>query len=373
MTAVLRWGYFPSDFRFRFSHASASRSATSNIIVEVRGQDGICGYGEGCPRKYVTGETEETAAAFVLEHGAAFVSAGIDLAAIQSWIDRHETQISKNPAAFAAMEQALLDMLARKAEKSIEGYLGYSSELGHVQYSAVLGDSSPMKTGLAALAYSMVGFTSFKIKLSTDLTRDQRKISWLPKHAKIRVDANNLWHEADTCIEHIGSVRREIWGIEEPLAVGDIAGMQRVSLKLNAAIILDESLVTQSQLDHYAKLPGRWIANIRVSKCGGLLRSIALANAAQAQGMDVILGAHVGETSLLTRSAITVGNVLKMPPLAREGAFGTFFLKNDISRRSLTFGRSGVLQPSRFDLAGNLGFGVAVDPDRVSWATGVVA
>ncbi len=369
MTTILRWGHFASEFRFRFSHASASRAATSNIIVEIRGQDGFCGYGEGCPRKYVTGETEETAAAFISEYGAAFIDSGVDVPDIENWINAHEVQISRNPAAFAAIELALLDMLARRAGKSIENFLGYSSELGPAQYSAVLGDSSPFKTGLAALAYSVVGFTSFKIKLNTDIKRDQKKLSWLPKHAKIRVDANNLWKDPDACIAHIKTIGREIWGIEEPLVVGDVAGMQKVGLKLEAAIILDESLINQAQLKQYSERPGRWVANVRVSKCGGLLRSIALAKAAQAQGMEVILGAHVGETSLLTRAAITVGNALKNAPLAREGAFGTLFLKRDIAKPSLIFGLSGVLKPSRFRLANKHGFGVEVDADRVLWAT----
>lgn len=369
MTTVLRWGHFASEFRFRFSHASASRAVTSNIIVEIRGRDGFCGYGEGCPRKYVTGETEETAAAFISKYGSSFIDAGVDIPAIENWIKTHELQISKNPAAFTAIELALLDVLARRVGKSVEEFLGHSSELESVQYTAVLGDSSPLKTGLAALAYSVVGFTSFKIKLNTDIKRDQRKLSWLPKHAKIRVDANNLWQDPEACIAHIRKVGRNIWGIEEPLEVGDINGLQNVGLRLDAAIILDESLINHAQLSQFFDRPGRWVANIRVSKCGGLLRSIALANAAQAQGMDVILGAHVGETSLLTRAAITVGKALKKAPMAREGAFGTLLLKRDISKTSLTFGSKGVLKPNRYSLSGQPGFGLEIDADRVSWAT----
>jgi L-alanine-DL-glutamate epimerase-like enolase superfamily enzyme len=369
MTMASRCGNFPSDFRFRFSHASASRSSTSNIIVEVRGHDGVCGYGEGCPRDYVTGESPQTAAAFVGEYGQAFVNDCADLSAIERWIETHEAPISRNPSGFAALEQALLDVLARKAGQSIEEFLGISPGFAPAQYSAVLGDSSPIKTGLGATAYSVAGFSSFKIKLSSDIVRDQKKLSWLPRRAKIRVDANNLWDDADLFVAHFKRLGRDIWGIEEPVAAGDIAGMQVVGEKLEAAIILDESLINQRQLAQFSDLPGRWIANIRVSKCGGILRSISLAKAAQGLGMDVILGAHVGETSLLTRTALTVGNALERPPIAREGAFGTLFLKRDISAQSLRFGRNGVLRPDRYNLSDRHGLGVTVDADRVSWAT----
>ena len=50
---------FPARMRFAFSHASARRAETDNIIVVVRGESGLVGYGEGCPREYVTGETSQ--------------------------------------------------------------------------------------------------------------------------------------------------------------------------------------------------------------------------------------------------------------------------------------------------------------------------
>ena len=368
MPPALKWGHFPSNFRFQFSHASASRASTSNIIVNVQDKDGASGFGEGCPRSYVTGETEETAAAFVSKYGPSFIDACVDLPAIRDWIHKHETKISQNPAAFAAIETALLDMLAQREGLPIEKYLGYRPLEAPMRYSAVLGDSSPRKTGIAAFVYSVVGFADFKIKLSTKVDRDRRKLARLPQAATIRVDANNLWQEAVPCIGHIREIGRNIWAIEEPLAAGDVSGMQNVSQELNAAVILDESLINVSQLSQYSGRPGNWIANIRVSKCGGLLRSIELANAAQAQGMDVILGAHVGETSLLTRAAMTVGQALSKAPLAREGAFGKFLLRQDISQSSLTFGKSGVLNPDRYLLSRNPGIGLSVADDRVRWA-----
>lgn len=369
MPLVLRWGHFPSRFRFRFSHASASRTATSNIIVEVRDRDGVSGFGEGCPRSYVTGETEESAAAFISECGPDFIESCADLSEIRNWIEVHEAKISQNPAAFAAIETALLDMLARCDGLSIEEYLGYSPLHTPMSYSAVLGDSSPRKTGIAAFVYSVLGLSDFKIKLNASIERDKLKLARFPRHATIRVDANNMWQKPEPCIEHVSAIGRKIWAIEEPLVAGDVSGMQKISQELNVAIILDESLINTSQLSQYLGRTGHWVANIRVSKCGGLLRSLQLAHAAQAQGMDVILGAHVGESSLLTRAAMTVGHALIKGPLAREGAFGKILLKQDISQSSLTFGRSGILNPDRYLLARNSGLGLNIVPSRVEWST----
>ena len=65
MTIALRVGHFESRLRFRFSHAAATRTLTENVIAQITDGEGRFGYGEGCPRGYVTGETAIGSAAFV--------------------------------------------------------------------------------------------------------------------------------------------------------------------------------------------------------------------------------------------------------------------------------------------------------------------
>ena len=123
-----------------------------------------------------------------------------------------------------------------------------------------------------------------------------------------------------------------------PLEAGDVEGQAQLAEEMKARVILDESLCRKAQLPRYKESALEWIANVRVSKSGGILRAIDLARAAQELGMDVILGAHVGETSLLSRAALSVGQALERPPLAREGAFGRILVTRDVSDPSLRFG-----------------------------------
>ena len=102
-----------------------------------------------------------------------------------------------------------------------------------------------------------------------------------------------------------------------------------------------------------------------MSKCGGILRSIDLARAAQEQGVDVILGAHVGETSILSRAALTVGQSLNDPALAREEAFGQILVTEDISDPSLRFGFRGVLRSKRWNFASLPGLGLFINPESL--------
>ena len=50
-------------FSVTFSHSIRKRLFTKNIVVEIISDNGeVKGYGEGAPRSYVTGETQESAA-----------------------------------------------------------------------------------------------------------------------------------------------------------------------------------------------------------------------------------------------------------------------------------------------------------------------
>ena len=364
MTSGIRWVRFTAPLRFNFKHASANRSESSSIIVEVKAGP-FSGYGEACPRSYVTGETEESAIVFLKKYGEDWINSIKSIDALRERLRAEEDLIDKNPAAFSALEIALIDVLAQEKKISVEALLELPDLNDNIQYSAVVGDSSPFKTRAQAFIYRLIGFRDFKVKIGSDVERDKRRFQSLPGNIRLRVDANNLYTDADKCANHLKELNRKIWAIEEPLRAGDVEGQSQLAKAMKARIILDESLLSKDQLPLYEDSSLEWIANVRVSKSGGILRSIELARAAQAQGMDVILGAHVGETSLLSRAALTVGQALKQPPLAREGAFGRILVTRDISNPSLRFGLGGIIRTRRWNFAEAPGLGLSIHPKGI--------
>jgi len=134
--------------------------------------------------------------------------------------------------------------------------------------------------------------------------------------------------------------------------LADAGGMQ---------IILDESFLRLEQFEQLQPLPGPWIINVRISKMGGLLRSLAVARRAAELNLPIVIGCQVGETSLLTRAALTLAEASKGNGLlAQEGAFGTYLLTNDIVDRPLVFGRGGLLDVSTYAFPQAAGFGLNV-------------
>src|SRR5688572_2295820 len=105
----LRASALTIPFKSSFRHASAERAATQTFWIEALGVNGVCGYGEGCPREYVTGESMESAAAFFSRHSQAWLDTISDFETLRAWTAGHAGEIDGNPAAWCAVELALLD------------------------------------------------------------------------------------------------------------------------------------------------------------------------------------------------------------------------------------------------------------------------
>lgn len=350
------------SFNVVFRHASAEREATSSIWLEVQGASGLTGLGESCPRPYVTGETLQGAAAFIRSQLPA-VTAGVhDLDSLRAWVSDHAADIDRNPAAWCAMELALLDLLARERQLPVEALLELPAIRGPFCYSAVLGDAG-LGTFTAQLErYLQAGFSDFKVKLSGRLEHDRDKLSLFHGDGReglaVRLDANNLWDDWRSGADYLRQLPGPFSGMEEPLAVNDYPGMACLYRETGIPIILDESLLRAGQVGGL-EAGIDWRINLRVSKMGGLLRSLDVLQAARSRGIGIIIGAQVGETSLLTRAGLTLAMAAGDLLQAQEGGFGTHLLSRDICEPVLMFGAGGRIADEAVRLAGQPGFGLA--------------
>lgn len=354
-------------FNVAFKHASAARASTQALWVEARARNGAAGFGEGCPREYVTAESLQSARAFVSEHRHDWLGSIRDVGTLADWAGLHRGSIDADPAAWTAVELALLDLIGKAEKNSVESLLGLPRIAGRFRYTAVLGDAAPRRFEAQLSHYLKAGFHDFKIKLSGDGARDLAKVRALTASGvaarAVRADANNLWSDADTAIGALRALDFPFFALEEPLRAGDYEGMRRIALTFDTRIILDESLLRADQLERFRDSADRWIANVRVSKMGGLLRSLELAREARRRGLRVIVGAHVGETSLLTRAGLTLANSLPDLLVAQEGAFGTHLLARDVAEPPLMFGPGGILDADALGIGSAPGLGLAVlDP-----------
>ena len=354
-------------FNTVFKHASPERAATQTIWIQVQSRGGITGFGEGCPREYVTGESLQTARKFVAAHLGEWLVMEWDLATLIHWTERCREEIDTNPAAWCAVELALLDLLGKTQMRSVESLLNLPEPAGSRTYTAVLGNSAPAQFTKQLSYYLKAGFRQFKFKLAGDPARDRAAVSAFlaagVRPEAVRADANNFWPDSTTAIREVRALGFPFFALEEPLPVGDFDGMRAITRELGTKIILDESVIRADQLAGLGADAERWILNVRVSKMGGLLRTLEFLREARRHNLSVVVGAHVGESSLLTRAAFTTATAAGNSLVAQEGAFGTHLLARDVIAEPLMFGAGGALDLDALRLSRAPGFGLEMAPE----------
>ncbi len=294
----------------------------------------------------MTGENLKSAFDWINGYKPSLVKDITDLESLKAWVVKHEQVIDKDPAAWCAIELALLDLLGKSEGLPLEALLALPPIPPVLQYSAVLGDNDLDEFSKQVVKYMSVGFRDYKIKLSGDPERDKGKIACLlgtGKQVTIRGDANNLWRQPEDVIDYLDQLGQPLWAIEEPLVSRDFDGLSQVASRSGLKIILDESFTRAQDIHDIKNLAKHFVLNFRVSKLGGLIRSIAILENARSLGLQLIIGAHVGETSVLSRAGIALASAAGDTRVAMEGAFGTHLLGHDVCNYPIMFGKDGKL------------------------------
>lgn len=357
-------------FKERFSHHSASRSETETVLFSLIDAKGLQGYGEGCPRSYVTGESMTSCADFYQTYARSLLQDVRNLSDLKHWIQDHETLIDRHPAAFCALEGALLDLWGKQEQKPLEELLERRPLRSSFQFSAVCGIGSPSSQKKIIERYLAIGMTDFKIKISGTIEDDKATLNLIQNGEggggrRIRLDGNNIWSDAAKAAQYIETLQTPLFGIEEPLQARDWQQMQELNRIRLEPLILDESCTNRQDFEHSASLGSKRMINLRVSKMGGLLRSLHILDLCRKQELGVIVGSQVGETSLLTRMGLCLASQAGKSLLAHEGAFGTHLLNRDITHPILMFGAKGLLEPGSF-MASDAGMGLQIAEDEAS-------
>lgn len=340
--------------RTTFKQASSTRNVGESIWCEAS-RANLTGYGEGCPRIYVTNETVATGLDWLQAITTEIINQCHTLEALKRWTVENRNQIDQHPAAFCAIETALLDLFAREKKQSVEALLGLSAPQTTYQYTAVLGDSSEEKFKALVQRYLAMGFKDFKVKVNGQLVIDQQKLKNIKllcqknqiDNYRIRLDVNNLWAgKPNIAIDYLAQLHSPFLGVEEPLEPKNYLALSKISEALNLPIILDESLCTLTDLANLNQVSGQFIANLKVSRVGGILRTLELIKKLKKAGREIIIGAHVGETSVLTRAGMLAANAAGNHLIAQEGGFGSILLEKDKMYPSLTLGAGGKIDLS---------------------------
>ena len=132
--------------------------------------------------------------------------------------------------------------------------------------------------------------------------------------------------------------------IEQPFPRHAWADWVAFRRQARLSVMADESLVTLQDADDLLERQACDLFNLRLSKNGGLLATLALAEKGRQAGMGLQLGCQVGETAILSAAgrhlAAHLGDLRYV-----EGSYGEMLLQEDIGREPVQFGVNGVAAP----------------------------
>jgi muconate cycloisomerase len=359
--ARLDAGVLEIPFRERFTHSLASRAAMASVWCRIEDESGRVGWGEGCPRSYVTAEALAPTLARLRELAPGLRGRSMaSLDELTATLD--DASLDDVPALRCALEMALLDLYGRSLARSVADLLGASTQ--RVRYSAVISAEQPSKVAALARRGAALGFADYKLKVGVSLEGNLARLMVLREiigpAPSVRVDANAAWSlvEAATQIEALH--RHGVALFEQPLAVdAGVAGHRALRAKIPAAadLMVDESLVSRADLDRCldARVVDRLL--LKISKQGGPLRTLEFARRAAEAGVPCHLGSHVGESSLLSAAGRVVAGAQSFATV--EGSFGLLLLTADVVADPLVFGPGG-WAPVRYASGPGWGLDVAL-------------
>src|SRR5829696_3213083 len=270
-------------------------------------------------------------------------------------------------AAWCCVDLALLDAFGRASGEPARPAAAVPAPspaaLGRYRYSGVVSAGQGWSYAVSLLKMHAFGFRQVKLKLERDGTlqaaRTARRL--LGRRVDLRADANMAW-DVEQALAVIGQLQAVgIRSFEQPIAASDLTGLARLVAESGAGIMVDEGLTDRDSLQRFISHRACMAANVRISKCGGLVAAYARCREALDAGLLLQVGCQAGESSLLSAAHLTLLSVLApLEPGVRyaEGCFGRHLLREDPAAPLVQF-RYGGRPPRRPPGAG---LGVQVDP-----------
>jgi len=312
-------------FMFPFHNTQMRRTAAESILVQLQLDEGFIAYGESTPMAYITGEDCSTVIQVIRNCFSPIlfsqeVHTLDDVGELLHQLERecHIRNILHYNSALGAVDIALLDALGKLQQVPLIGMLG-SVVRKEAPYSVSIPFLPLHKIReLFAQLPKAARIMHVKVLVGEDeagnIERVRMARALFGDQADIRLENNGKW----TFLQAVSNLEKlrqfNVAAVEQPLAKDDITGLHMLRKATGVPIIADESLCCLSDAVKLIKNQSCDILNIKISKCGGLLKSKQIANYARAHSVQCQMGAHVGETQILSKAgsafALTTPNLV---------------------------------------------------------------
>lgn len=357
--------------------ASLTADLGSWLLVELRTDEGVTGWGEGTAlaqwggdygRYY--GETPGTIRQ-VLEHIYAPVLLGSDPRNLQGVLERMDGGIRGHHYARTTIEGALLDLNARAAGLPVHQLLG-GRRRDRIAIAHSIG-LMPVEKALDELDQVLEeGIRTIKLKVGEDAKRDVETVHRVRERCgediDIQVDANGGWRNTPTALRMIEAIQEaQLRFVEQPVA--GIVEMEQLARFARVPLMADETAWTARDVVDLSRRGAATLASIYTSKAGGLLNAMRMDAVAEACGIGTNVNGsgesgigNLGNVHLAAAmGSMAEANVLPITGLASNRPTHTAMAvyTDDLLTEPFEYADGEVLVPD------GPGWGIEVDEDKV--------
>lgn len=335
-----------------FSHSRKKGSTANNIVVEIiDDKAGIRGYGEGSPRPYVTGESQESATKSInhfLQEGS-FPWELNEVSQIWDFIDGLPNSKEHN-SAICSLEMALLDALGKSQKKSITDYFPKDFLTSTIYYGAAIPLANNRRIMEVCQLIKKMRINKLRLKMGQDFKQNKEVIETVRQlfgdDYDLRVDLNGAW-DHEIASNHVSLIKKyDVKVVEQPMIPGDPGLTEFAKIMQNYGVILmaDESVCSLEDVEMIIKEGSYKMVNVRLSKCGGFRRSLRIIDHLRMSGLSFQIGCQLGESGILS-AAGRVLSLLCRDAVYYDGSYDAFLLKENITTQDVSFGPGGKAGP----------------------------
>jgi L-alanine-DL-glutamate epimerase-like enolase superfamily enzyme len=288
----------PLDVPFGISRRTTATA--ENVVVRIGDGEHVGVGGAGPSAHY--GETADTVEA-VLPALFDAVSDLDDPLAIDAVHGRMDGVVRNNPAAKAAVDIALHDLAAKRADLPLYRYLGLDPQ-STVTSSFTVGIAETERMRERAAEAVRAGYEVLKIKLGTEPDRDREVIAAIrdaAPDATVRVDANEAWTPREAVRKSEWLAESGVEFLEQPVPAEDPEGLKFVYERSAVPVAADESCITAEDVPRVADRTD--IVTLKLMKTGGVRPAIEAIHAARAHGLEVMLGCMLESNASIAAGA----------------------------------------------------------------------
>jgi L-Ala-D/L-Glu epimerase len=319
-----------------------------NIIVVIKTNNGLTGWGECSPYMSINGESMDTC--FIVGQYLANTLKGKDALDIEGCTKAMDAIITRNENIKSAFDMALYDIAAQHAQQPLYKFLG-GKKNKVISTDMTVGLGSPEKMAKEALEYKQAGFPSIKVKLGTTTEEDVARIKAIRdaigNEHPLRIDANQGWsvETAIATLQALGSYNIE--HCEEPIARWNFMELPHVRKNSPIKIMADESCFDHHDATNLARIDAVDYFNIKLGKSGGIFNALKIIETAKTNNIKLQVGCFMESRLAITAlvhfaysSDLIVHYDLDTPLLLKEDPVigGMVFKENGIVEIDETIG-----------------------------------